>query len=247
MEFQELMNRVGRRLKYPYSRWNIRGNTYWFRDNPGSITPIIVYNEIRRGFYNIRLQPGDTVVDIGAHIGMFTIPLARENPTVKFICYEPNPINFKNLVKNVEYSRLTNIVCINKGLARSDTSKLYSSNIAWNTGGSPTLEMPNIGFSSNLLVEGVSLETMRKLHSPSVVKIDCEGAEFGAVFRDNLENLEYLIMEIHGHLGKAETMLDIIQTSKLHGYRVAVIQDGVLDGVWIKGAPRVYGLKEDLN
>lgn len=248
MEFQELMNRVARRLNYPYSKWTIRGNTYWFRDTPGSIAPVIVYNEIKRGFYNIPLKKGDVVLDLGAHIGMFTIPLAHENPGVQFICYEPNPANFKNLCKNVEYAGLTNVICINKGLARQDDSRLYSSNIRWNSGGSPTLEMPKIGFSQELLVDGVSLETMRKLHNPTVLKIDVEGAEFGAIFRDNLKGLDYLVMEIHGHLGPAETMLDIVQTSVIDDYRVMVIDDPKgKNGVYIKNSQIIYGVKEDLN
>ena len=43
---------------------------------------------------------GGTYIDIGANIGLMTIPLAR-NPLVHCIAFEPEPVNFRLLKRNV--------------------------------------------------------------------------------------------------------------------------------------------------
>ncbi len=46
------------------------------------------------------LRDGGTYLDIGAHIGLTTIPIAR-NPRVICVAFEPTPINFRLLSANV--------------------------------------------------------------------------------------------------------------------------------------------------
>jgi FkbM family methyltransferase len=55
------------------------------------------------------ISPG-TILDCGAHIGLVSIYLANAYPSAKIIAMEPEPRNFKLLVRNVEpYSRITPI------------------------------------------------------------------------------------------------------------------------------------------
>ena len=42
------------------------------------------------------VKEGSTILDIGAHIGTFSVPLAYKN-NVKIFCLEPDPINFSFL------------------------------------------------------------------------------------------------------------------------------------------------------
>lgn len=42
-----------------------------------------------------------TYLDIGANIGMTTVPLARYNKSVTCHAFEPEPINYSNLVRNI--------------------------------------------------------------------------------------------------------------------------------------------------
>ncbi|CAN7735049.1 FkbM family methyltransferase [Paraburkholderia hospita] len=44
---------------------------------------------------------GGTYLDIGANIGMTTIPIAQHNDQVKCYAFEPEPINYRNLVRNI--------------------------------------------------------------------------------------------------------------------------------------------------
>jgi len=65
------------------------------------------------------VKKGDTVVDIGAHIGYFTIILSDlVGNDGKVIAFEPNPITFSILKKNIETNSLSNVILEN--LAISD-------------------------------------------------------------------------------------------------------------------------------
>lgn len=42
-----------------------------------------------------------TYLDIGANIGMTVVPLARDAPSVRCHAFEPEPVNYQNLVRNI--------------------------------------------------------------------------------------------------------------------------------------------------
>lgn len=221
----DLLNRVLRHLRVPYTVWRIRGHWYTFRDQPGSLTPVIVAGEIRRGLYDLAFHPGEVLVDIGAHIGMASIPWARENPKTHFVAYEPDPANYANLVRNIKANRVYNVEAINAGLAPTPC-KLTQETHAWNTGGNRSQP------SASGTVPGFTLQAIKDKHRPTVLKIDCEGAEFGSVQGDILADIEHIIMEVHGHLGDPAPVLEAAM--KCPGYLVQVIQHP-LEGLYVPG------------
>jgi FkbM family methyltransferase len=65
-----------------------------------------------------KLKNGDTFIDIGANIGLFSI-IASEivGPNGKVISFEPSPITFKRLKENCELNNTQNIEIKNIGLS----------------------------------------------------------------------------------------------------------------------------------
>lgn len=58
-----------------------------------------------------RLAPGDTVLDIGAHIGSLTVPMARLiGPEGTVYAFEPQRKIYRELVHNLKLNKLTNAV-----------------------------------------------------------------------------------------------------------------------------------------
>lgn len=58
------------------------------------------------------IRPGDTVIDIGAHIGYYTLLFSSlVGPTGKVIAFEPSPYNFELLVKNLSINNKKNVDC----------------------------------------------------------------------------------------------------------------------------------------
>lgn len=222
----ELLNRALRRLSVPYSVWRIRGHWYTFRDQPGSLTPVIVAGEIRRGLYDLSFRPGETVVDIGAHIGMAVIPWAKEHPATRFVAYEPDPHNYRNLVWNIKSNLVDNVEAINAGLASKPCKLSPTETHAWNTGGNQSRPTKDGN------VPGLTLGAIKEKHHPTVLKIDCEGAEFGAIHGDALADVQSVIMEVHGHLGDPAPVL--AAAMKCPSYVVQVIQHPT-QGLYVPG------------
>jgi FkbM family methyltransferase len=89
----------------------------------GCIEPFeteIILNEVR---------PGDTVVDVGAHIGYYTLLLARAvGPAGRVLAFEPDPLNFALLRRNVELNGYANVELFPKALSdRCGKFRLYLS------------------------------------------------------------------------------------------------------------------------
>lgn len=59
-------------------------------------------------------KSGDVVVDVGANIGYYTVLLAdKVGRNGKVYTFEPDKINFKILIKNIEANNLKNVVAVN--------------------------------------------------------------------------------------------------------------------------------------
>lgn len=78
---------------------------------------------------NKEIKKGDVVVDIGANIGYFTLIFARlVGDGGKVYAFEPDPVNFALLKKNVEINGYKNVVLIQKAVSNYDgVLKLYLS------------------------------------------------------------------------------------------------------------------------
>ncbi len=59
------------------------------------------------------LFPGDTVIDIGANIGGFTIPLAKKVPNGVVIAIEPQRVLYQLLNANIALNELINVHTFN--------------------------------------------------------------------------------------------------------------------------------------
>lgn len=118
------------------------------------------------------IHKGDTVIDIGAHIGLYTLVFAKlvgENGQV--FAFEPDPTNFKVLQKNVQVNGLKNVIieqkavgekCVLVKLVISDyTTKITEQN------------------SNGQSVECIKIDDyFQNYHKKiSFVKIDAEGSE----------------------------------------------------------------------
>jgi len=93
-------------------------NTYWIglRDSGDFDT----FREVCiNDHYNYsRIEPGMTVVDVGAHIGTFTLLASkRVGEEGKVIAIEPEIYNFKQLNKNLELNEIRNTIPVKTALS----------------------------------------------------------------------------------------------------------------------------------
>ncbi len=126
------------------------------------------------------VKPGDYVVDIGAHIGYYTLILANlVGPKGKVYSFEPNPENFKILKKNVEANGYNNVVLEQKAVSnKKGKIKLYLSEI--NTGDSRIHKVSNDKSFRHreFNVDSVSLDSyFKNIKGINFFKMDIQGAE----------------------------------------------------------------------
>lgn len=136
-------------------------------------------------FYKTFLKKGDFVIDIGAHIGDTTIPMAlavgKEGTVLGF---DPNPYIYKILEKNASLNKeLTNIIPLQLAIATHEGDFFYSSSEAThNNGGiADTQEHRHGKYGLGEKVKGVNLERFlnedypEQLKKLALIKIDTEG------------------------------------------------------------------------
>lgn len=165
------------------------------------------------------VQKGDRVLDIGASVGLFTVPIMKYEPDFVF-CVEPSTVLFPTLLKNT--NTFDNVYCINAGV--------YHSNII------DKIET-SFGEGVSSLFTFKDLINIYNIQKIDYFKTDCEGWEY-EIFKD--ENMEYLskIRFITGewHLGTPELKQKFRQfrDTYLRGFKKYVVSDftGSIDITW---------------
>lgn len=127
------------------------------------------------------LKQGDIAIDIGAHIGYYTLLFAKlVGPSGKVYSFEPEIHNFKLLKQNIEANKFDNIHVYKKAVASKKSYRtLYIHRT--NTGDNRLFYSP--GFSKKVSVETVSLDHFlgSKLKAVNFMKVDIQGFEFRAL------------------------------------------------------------------
>ena len=155
-------------------------------------------------------ESGDIVIDVGAHIGLYTIIGSRRvGLRGKVISLEPHPDNYNILKRNIELNHLNNVIALNSAASSSKSSiKLY---LPGEDKGFTKLYtiMPNRAVTQNFVeVDANTLDDILQalnIEQVNWIKIDVEGAELevlkgttGVIRRS--PNMR-LLLEIHNIQG----------------------------------------------
>ncbi len=160
-----------------------------------------------------------TIVDIGAHVGTFTIWAALRSPQARCLAVEPNPNTFALLVENIRENGLQErVTAVNAaagprpGIGRLElVEHSLGTRLARGGRGGLSVKVESI---DNLLAENGMLNV-------DVFKIDCEGMEyeiFKALSAERLRAINALMCEYHPVPGHEVAELDGILRSA--GFRV---------------------------
>jgi FkbM family methyltransferase len=168
-------------------------------------------------------KDGDIVVDVGAHMGRYTIIASkRVGPNGKVIAIEAHPGNFEMLNRNVRLNGLTNVMSINYAVYSKETKiKLYlpggeSGYAVFNTVALTRTEEKFVEVNANTL-DSILQQNGIRPEEVNWIKIDVEGAEFevlkGAHSILSKSKDIVLLIEVHGdpnvYRPKVEKLLDL--------------------------------------
>lgn len=145
-----------------------------------------IYEKFETELVKKMVTEGDVVVDVGAHIGYYTLIFAKcvGNGGIVF-AFEPEPNNFSLLSKNIEINGYKNVNLEQLAISDFDgTCVLYTFNTS---SGANRIYKPlekNYKNSKPIQIKAISLDdyfTNRPENKIDLIKIDVEGAEFNVL------------------------------------------------------------------
>ena len=147
------------------------------RPTVGMVTD--VYEEGTTRLFQRLVKPGMLVMDIGAHVGYYTLLAARRvGPAGKVYAFEPDPDNHATLSKNIELNGYRNVVVVKTAVTdRVGYTQLYLTAMESGRHSIYHHGQPERG---NVPVETTTVDSMlEEMEWPHVdlIKIDVEGAE----------------------------------------------------------------------
>lgn len=208
--------------------YQLSGNIKFFLRNNTADTYIKweVFNNKTYLAEGFGIQSSDTVVDIGAHIGIFAVYAAKMVSKGVVLAYEPNPDNFLLLQENKTLNNLSNLKIFNKAVtSKGGEIDLYFSK--YNTGGHSVFQRDS---SNKIKVPAVSLENVFKennLKKVDYLKIDIEGSEFDIIFNSPKSifiTIDKIVLEYHDFYATQYKHKDLQKYLESLGYEVSVHQ-----------------------
>ena len=124
-----------------------------------------------------RPKPGDTVFDMGAYCGVSAYHFSKfVGATGKVYAFEPDPINYSLLQRNIERHALINVVPLQVAVADSEGVAQFCSEGTLGSSLSRQMSRATVGHVEQ--VPTISLQTACERYGvPAFVKIDIEGSE----------------------------------------------------------------------
>lgn len=201
---QKLSKRIASRIWFEMHRLRARRNEKWWLKHFGTDRQKVLrlpngqhlmlyadsvlcrtldiqpFEDLERMFVSNYLNEGEVFFDVGANIGLFSVPAAHKVGKLGAVHgFEPCGKTFKRLTGNIERNHLNNVTAVNKGLSGSPGNlRLFVSNDghdAWNSFAGGVAEKKGV-------TEDVSVTTLDDYIAasgvvPNLIKIDVEGWE----------------------------------------------------------------------
>jgi FkbM family methyltransferase len=170
------------------------------------------------------------IVDIGAHVGSFTVWASRRSPGARLLAVEPNPETFQLLSQNIHDNQLQGRVTAVRAAVGASP-------------GTAGLQLVEHSLGTRLALGGggqvtVDVHTLPRLLGDAgmdevdLLKIDCEGMEYEvleAVGSEGLRGIRALVCEYHPEPGRDVRSLDRLLVSA--GFKVQR-PDAPLGVIW---------------
>lgn len=210
----------------------IRTNSFFTQlTDVGMVFETIYHNQ----YGKCPINPYDTVIDIGAHIGSFSIYASKAAHCGHVYAYEPFDSTYNILKRNIALNKRSNITSCKLAVSNQKGERdFYVSdiNLAENS-------LHHI-YGRKTIVKTTTLKDIFTEHNIShcnVLKLDCEGSEYEILFSSGsiLESVDRIIMEYHVPeyfgLKGVHTLRSLILFLKLHGYAVKQSKSTYYQGI----------------
>lgn len=162
------------------------------------------------------------IIDIGAHIGSFSIYFSNKLKNSHIYSYEPFKESFKIFRKNLSLNKIKNIKAFNCAVWKNKEKKKL------NLGRYPSLHSFYVKSSKSIDVETTTLNEIlikNQIQKCHLLKIDAEGSEYSilsGISKKNIEKIERVIIEYHNFLIRGDLIrLSVFLTR--NNYKIKII------------------------
>lgn len=168
------------------------------------------------------IQRGDTVIDVGANIGAFSMYAATRAPDVKVFSFEPFASNVAWFRKNVEDSGLSNVKIFQEAVGGSSGQRPFFIEPGNCMFHSLVSDHSNDGSNRSFeMVKCITLDEIFKanqIECCQLLKLDCEGAELEILENsspDTLKRVRKIVGEYHSSY-KLDTLREFLESHSFH-------------------------------
>jgi len=169
-----------------------------------------------------KINHKEIIVDIGAHVGYFTLFAAKKATEGKVIAFEPSIESFLGFKENMKMNNFKNIMQEKTAIAKVKGKQTLYVNDEDAISNTIYKQSNNLNKEE---VECISLQDIfekYELKKIDFLKMDCEGAEYEIIMNaesSNLNKIQKIAMEIHEEIVPYKKEV-IIENLKKHGFNV---------------------------
>lgn len=172
------------------------------------------------------LKSSAVILDVGAHVGLFSIYARLLNRNAKIFAYEPFEGNFLTMKENLKKNGCENVVCKNSAVGASDAVReIYVNEDSHNhsfhlVGVSGEKKKINV-VSMVSILEKLAKEGILNV---DLVKLDCEGSEFEilqSLSSEHFVRIRCFYIEFHEYEEGMERQI-LVKLLSGFGYKVKI-------------------------
>jgi FkbM family methyltransferase len=181
-----------------------------------------------------------TILDIGANVGYFSLFALSRFSEARVFAFEPLPANFLLLKRQRSLNSGKLFSCVQKAVAAEKGSVTLSYDAKDSFSTSATLFAPAAEQLDEITVETTTLHdifTDFGIERCDLLKMDCEGAEYGILYgcpRENLQRISQIAMEVHRGQKEDENIDALEAFLRLNGFETRRRPVGML-WAWRRG------------
>jgi len=169
---------------------------------------------------NFEIKPNDVVIDVGAHIGLFTIYASQFCTNGKIYSFEPVTENYELLLENIKLNNLDYVTSFNQAVSNSNEPiKLFLNN---DESGHSMFSKS----SESVKIDSTSLQNFfdeNKIDHCDFIKLDCEGAEYEIIRNlpvEYFQKINKFVIEYHMADTHPELLIELKKTLSEQNFKI---------------------------
>ncbi|MDH3267773.1 MAG: FkbM family methyltransferase [Ignavibacteria bacterium] len=167
----------------------------------------VFYTVFLKGEYDslekFKIREEDIIIDIGAHLGFFTIKAAKKACNGTVYAFEPFSMHYELLKENILSNNIKNVKFYNQAITDKTSELSFYYTMHGDPGDTSLFKINPEKKTYEEKVKSISLQdffNQENIENCNFLKMDCEGAEYSILMKANdstLAKIQRIAMEWH--------------------------------------------------